>query len=270
MIYCIWYPSGGFGHYINAVISLHGENFVRPANKNLKFSPLGNSHDLELSVRKWHFSYDYNFTVPASSKHYSVLVDTGISHDNNTKFINDFNNPYIIKVCYTDWSWAIMLQTSIIKGIKEDFDTHLGIDHLNFDWEKREQIFLALLNSPIRNKWRDNIHGKTLLIDDLLDYNVFKSKLLSFGIKTDDFYQLWESWYQVNYNYFSGYLNSKKVLDAIKNKTNMSLDMFTSITDQAILYYFIWLEYNLEVPHNTFSNFFEDTNQITKWINQSV
>ena len=30
MIYCVQYPSGGFGHFINAILTLHGVEFVRP------------------------------------------------------------------------------------------------------------------------------------------------------------------------------------------------------------------------------------------------
>ena len=52
MIYCVWYPSGGFGHFINAVLTLHGEDFVSPKNQ-LIFSKNGDSHNLDLIVPKY-------------------------------------------------------------------------------------------------------------------------------------------------------------------------------------------------------------------------
>ena len=41
MIYCVWYPSGGFGHFINAVISLYGVDFKRPKNKKFNTTFFG-------------------------------------------------------------------------------------------------------------------------------------------------------------------------------------------------------------------------------------
>ena len=32
MIYCVWYPSGGFGHFINAVLTLYSKDFEVPHN----------------------------------------------------------------------------------------------------------------------------------------------------------------------------------------------------------------------------------------------
>jgi hypothetical protein len=29
MIFCVWYPTGGFGHFINGILHTFRENFVR-------------------------------------------------------------------------------------------------------------------------------------------------------------------------------------------------------------------------------------------------
>ena len=52
MIYCVWYPSGGFGHYIGATLSLYGKNFARP-KKDLTFNANGDSHNVVPPAAKW-------------------------------------------------------------------------------------------------------------------------------------------------------------------------------------------------------------------------
>jgi len=49
MIYCVWYPSGGFGHFINGILTLHGKGFKRPTNK-IEFSTTGDSHKFIMPV----------------------------------------------------------------------------------------------------------------------------------------------------------------------------------------------------------------------------
>ena len=80
MIYCVWYPSGGFGHFINTILNLHGKNFVRPINK-IKFSHTGDLHALELTAPKYHAdpeNYNFNFD---QNLNYSVLIDNGINNE---------------------------------------------------------------------------------------------------------------------------------------------------------------------------------------------
>ena len=86
MIYCIWYPSGGFGHFINAVLSLYGTNFARPRVNTVEFNNDGNSHAVELIAPKYLKNlnnYSFNF-LP--NYNYSVLIDNGIN-DEGTKFL---------------------------------------------------------------------------------------------------------------------------------------------------------------------------------------
>jgi hypothetical protein len=40
------------------------------------------------------------------------------------------------------------------------------------------------------------------------------------------------------------------------------LTHITDIWTQAVVYYYIWLEFGIEVPHNDFANFFTNTDQI--------
>ena len=95
MIYCVWYPSGGFGHYINAVLSIYGQGFKRPENQ-LAFSDTGDSHSLNLIAPKYYhdpISYQYNFDP---SLNYSVLIDNGINNEGR-KFKFFFQEQKLLK-----------------------------------------------------------------------------------------------------------------------------------------------------------------------------
>jgi hypothetical protein len=94
MIYCVWYPSGGFGHFINAVLTLHGENFARPKKQQYSFSSSGDSHQLELAAPKFfknpnNYSFDFDSTL-----NYSVL-STMESTTNQPCLSNVFQLPVL-------------------------------------------------------------------------------------------------------------------------------------------------------------------------------
>ena len=99
MIYCVWYPCGGFGHFINAVLTLHGKNFVRPSN-SLKFSDTGDSHSLDLVTPKYQCNYWSGDIEFLPDKDYCVLIDNGIN-DENDNFKSVFPLATIIKICYS-------------------------------------------------------------------------------------------------------------------------------------------------------------------------
>jgi hypothetical protein len=64
MIYCVWFPAGGFGHFINAVLTLHGKNFARPDVDHYEFDKLGTSHSLPRVAPTYFYNpetYDYQF-----------------------------------------------------------------------------------------------------------------------------------------------------------------------------------------------------------------
>ena len=126
MIYCVWYPSGGFGHFINAVLNLHGKNFVRPTNE-IKFSHTGNLHALELPAPKYcHDPKNYNFSFDQNFN-YSVLIDNGINNEGE-KFKTIFPTAHIIKLCYNDVSWPIVAKTMIDKAMQSSLDEQLTPD----------------------------------------------------------------------------------------------------------------------------------------------
>jgi hypothetical protein len=270
MIYCVWYPSGGFGHFVNAVLTLHGCEFVRPEAASYHFSKKGDSHNLQLVAPKYSKNpkqYDFVF---GNTGHYSVLVDNGIN-DESTEFLKFFPESTVIKICYTDRTWPIVAQTMIEKAMGEEmFEEITRNDTWVCDsiWALREKYFLFLRDHNLRHAWRINKNYNYINIDDLLYYNQFKQCLDTLGIRTDDFQPLWLQWNQANQKYISPCIIAKQVIDSVKNKAEAGIEHITDVWTQAIIYYYIWLEFNFEVPHNDYSQWFTNTKEIATMLNK--
>jgi hypothetical protein len=267
MIYCIWYPSGGFGHFVNAVLSLHGENFVRPANR-LQFSTTGDSHSLELVAPKYFHDQDYNFEFDADVN-YSVLVDNGINNE-GTKFLETFPNAKIVKMCYTDTTWPVVAKTMIDKAMKSSIESELPVDEWasDEDWARREKYFLFLRDHELRHRWRNNPTATNIDIEKLLNYKEFKSAISDSGIVLSSFRNAWNNWLAHNFKYFLPVLAAQEIIKQVKKNNSMDLTMITDVWAQAVIYYYIWLEFGKEVPHNDYANFFKNVDEITQWLNR--
>lgn len=261
MIYCVWYPSGGFGHFVNAVLTLHGDNFKRP-NNSLTFSKNGNSHSLDLVVPKWlHGRWPGNFEFDPD-KNYSVLIDNGIN-DERDDFKKTFADAVVIKICYSDHSWPVVARTMIEKAMNRSLDSKLPIDSWTSreNWAVREKYFLYLRDHDLRQRWRPNSVDNTLLIEHMFDYNQFRSVVSEFT-DTQDFQSLWSQWRQANTEFIDPVISAKGVIAAVDEQQNKDLSNVTDLWTQAIVYYYIWLKFEFEVPHNDYSNWFENTKDI--------
>lgn len=258
MIYCVWYPSGGFGNFVNSVLNSYGHNFVRPT-KAPTFSKNGNSHSQELvapTYSKDPSEYHYDFRQDVN---YSVLVDNGINNE-GARFKTFFPNANVIKICYSDRSWPIVAHTMIVKAKTSTIDKDLLSDLSGWDcnepWVQREKFFLFLRDSSLRWAWKPSDFGTGLFVDDLLDYQTFRQKL---GVPSDDFKSHWDLWREANDVYIRPILDAESFL-------NGSLNQITDIWTQAVVYYQIWCKHGIEVPHNDFSNFFIDSAHCQDWI----
>jgi len=267
MIYCVWYPSGGFGHFVNAVLTLHGDGFARPKN-DVKFSAVGDLHYLDLVLPKYlhNHNYNYNLETVDPNKNYSVLIDNGIN-DESTLFREKFKNSEVIKICYTDRSWPIVAKTSIIKALKTQLDSELLLEdnwESSNNWAVREKYFLYLKDHPNRHAWRPSPASHTLSVESLLDYKLFVESLLSFGINCTDFKSLHSEMSKNNYQHFSGFHSSVKIINAIKTNDHIDITDVTDLWDQAVVNYLLYLEFGVEVPANTYANWFTNTSEISK------
>jgi hypothetical protein len=270
MIYCVWYPSGGFGHFVNAVLTLHGCNFVRPEYQDYQFSKNGNSHSLQLVAPKYlqnSTHYDFDF---CKTDHYSVLIDNGIN-DESTEFLKFFTNSTVIKICYCDRTWPIVARTMIEKAMGKEILEEMPLDDkwaCNDSWARREKYFLFLRDHNLRSAWRVDDNHNYLDISSMLSYNQFKNCLRVLGIETDDFQQLWTEWNYANHAYLDPVAVAQQVINDVKNKLESNISHIENTWTQSVIYYYIWLEYNFEVPHNDYSNWFTNTKEIVIMLNK--
>ena len=260
MIHCVWYPSGGFGHFINAVLTLHGKDFVRP-QKSFEFSANGNSHQLELVAPKYlHDPLQYTFNFD-KDKTYSVLIDNGINNE-GTKFKQVFPNANVIKMCYSNFSWPVVANTLIVKAMGSSLDINLAVDpnkwNTNAPLAQREKYFLFLRDHILRHAWKPDLLSSSIMIEDLLDYNTLRQRI---GLDLNDFELFYNKWWESNRQYFLPVLTAQKILQG----------QFETVTDtwtQAIVYYQIWCKYNVEVAHNDYSNWFESYEDIVTMLDK--
>lgn len=267
MIYCIWYPSGGFGHFINGVLTLHGNGFKRPTN-DITFSATGNSHSLILVAPKYTTGYNYEFD-PAYN--YSVLVDQGIN-STSRDFMLEFPSARFIKVCYTDASWPVIAKTMIVKAMQSSIEQEVAVNPELWasaePWAQREKYFLFLRDHPLRTAWRPDPVIDCIFVNELLDYSRLKYTIERTGIELSEFKSLWNNWYTHNENYFVPIAIAEQVLDKIEHREAFDLTHITDVWTQAVIYYYLWIEFGKEVPHNDFENFFNNVDQITQWLTQ--
>lgn len=262
MIYCVWYPSGGFGHYINSILNLHGKNFVRPA-KSLSFSKDGNSHDLDYVAPRYfqdqdHYEFDFD-----PNHNYSVIVDNGILNE-GTKFTKFFPQSTIIKMCYSDFSFPVVFQTIYSKVMKKNinYDLRPGNDwETSSDWALREKYFLSIRDSMWRHSWKPDSVSHPIHLEDLVNYDTLVKRFNDIGVEVDDFSVIHNQWWAVNQKYFMPVLNASKFI----NGEHLSAPI-TDIWTQAVVYFQIWCKYGIEVPHNDFENFFDSQDQYQDWL----
>jgi hypothetical protein len=269
-ITCVWYPSGGFGHFVNAVLTLHGVDFVRPESIKYQFSDDGNSHQLPLTAPKFfHNPKNYKFNFDSSKQCYSLLIDNGISDENNN-FIDQFPNARVIKICYSDYSWPIVASTMIHKAMQSTLHSQLPLDPLGWDchedWAVREKYFLFLKEHPYRTWWKPSNRCHNIFVDALLDYQQFVQSLKDSNIDVWDFYPLWQQWISANTQYIEPVAVAHKIISAVKNNQSMNISHYRDVWTQAVVNYFIWLEYQFEVPANDYADWFSTTDQILNMI----
>ena len=263
MIYCIWYPSGGFGHFVNAVLTLHGKNFHQTTDTDAHPAKNGNFHNFKLAVPKYfHDPKKYQFEFDRY-KNYSVLIDNGINNETES-FRNTFPYSQTIKICYSDFSWPVVAKTMIIKAQQLDFEKEIQPDDINWksneDWTIREKYFLYLKDHYLRNQWKPN-NDSNLMIEDMLDYQLFRQRLTQFGIEVDNFSLLWDSWAISNTEYTQPVIAAQNIIKSVKQDIPMDISGL-SLWTQAVVNYYICLTYNYEIPANDFSAWFENTQQI--------
>lgn len=267
MIYCVWYPSGGFGHFVNAVLTLRGKEFVRP-KKQLSFSNNGNSHALDLVTPKYlHEQWPGNVEF-LDDKNYCVLVDNGIVNESKN-FKSVFPNSTVIKICYTDHSWPIVARTMIDKAMGSNINEQLPVDDWSSGepWVRREKYFLFLRDHDLRHAWRAT-DDTAIHVDNFYDSYEEFFNLVNRVVPIEWCEDLWLEWFAANAKYIDPVRTAKQIIDCVNAKQHYDLSSITDTWVQAVVYYYIWLHFGIEVPHNDFADFFSDSQQIADLISR--
>lgn len=265
---CIWYPSGGFGHFVSAILTLHGRNFAK-ANVPLVFSPKGDSHAFPCLLPKY-FHNPKHYQIPDTDPGliYTVLIDNGIN-DESTLYRKHFPGSKTLKLCYSDHSWCIVARTMVEKALGRDLEDEISLDDSQWpsdeNWAVREKYFLYLRDHPLRFSWRPSDDCHSVLLEQLVAYEDMRSCLADYGL--DPFYDDWQRWKTHNQTYVSPMETALDILKNIKNKQSIDLDI-ADLWTQSVVNYFIWLEYQFEVPANDYADWFTNTKQIVTMLEQ--
>jgi hypothetical protein len=250
---------------------VYGNNFVRPT-KSLEFSANGNSHNLDLIVPRYHKDCWPGGIEFLDGKKYSVLIDNGINNESEA-FKSTFYNATVIKICYNDYSWPVVARTMIEKAMASSMEEQLPINNWSTDelWAQREKYFLYLRDHPLRHAWKPvnkfMISNYEFDVGDLyLSYNNCHGVINSIA-KTQEFHELWKEWRQANAKYIDPVTTAREVLYWLIADTSQDLTHITDVWTQAVIYYYIWLWREIEVPHNDYSDWFTNTKDIVTMLN---
>jgi hypothetical protein len=246
-----------------------GHGFLRPKDLIIEFSDNGNSHNMQKTVPPYRRGImpDYAFDKELN---YSVLIDDGIDYE-NAEFQNKFDNCQVLKLCYDSKSWPIIAYTMIAKAMESNLQKELPVDQEHWptdeDWAVREKYFLYLTEHEYRDGWRKDDQFCSLDIADVWDYQLLVNRFDSAGITINHFIDHHRQWQTMNTKYFKPIHQAQDIIDSVKQKAHQNIGHITDLWDQAVVNYYIWLEYNIEVPANTYANWFSNTKEIEDFIN---
>lgn len=270
-ITCVWYPSGGFGYFVNAVLSLYAKDFKRPNNTKYEISDNGHSHDVELVAPRYlKDPDDYRFDFVGNDR-YTVLIDNGIDNE-SYKFFDIFPLATTIKITYDDLTWPVVARAMIDKAMESTLDQQIPVDLNSWPdaavWAQREKYFLFLRDHPFRHKWRPDPRCSNLSIATLLDYTDFKKRLNDIGIQTHDFSSLHQTWQLKNSTYINPIVFAEEIMALIAVQEDKHISYITDIWTQAVINYYIWIHTGIEVPANDYSDWFTSIEDIVKMLDK--
>jgi hypothetical protein len=265
-------------------LSKFGNNFAVDLAE-YKFGIGGDSHGFPLLLPKFHNVDDYNVELYHKAlsniqdkKNVTILIDSGITNDtlNFKKFISP---DCAIRICYNDWSWPLlakMFYTRCMAAV--DFKRYHIFDFIkpttaqwgsnaSENWAIREKYFLYLKDHHFRYCWRPSDGCVTLPIEKILNYDSLHSAL-NHWFEVSDFEDFYKKWNDANSEHFSFYFDCLEIMDCVESRKSKDLAGINDLFTQAVVYYYIWIKYNFEVPHNTYSNWFTNTTDIVNMLQE--
>lgn len=275
----IHYPSGGFGHYMNALLTTCSHEFHVPS-ADVEFSSSGDSHAFELNAAKWTRDLETYVFEPAewaqgSHKRHIVLVDLGIDNDSHSTVRTRFPNNQLIRMCIDRDARSIVNQTCRFKAERQEEFDFLADN----DWERREEVSKMyhycdsnpdyylnnfqpvvnddlVLNLPI--SWLFfNFEPLLKRIESFLDIYIHREKANA----------LHQQFMQGNSRYAQAVVWSRTVMNSLNSGGNTSLDSCSNLHDQGFINYVLEQHYELkEIPPWDYRDWFKNTEQIAQAI----
>jgi hypothetical protein len=115
--------------------------------------------------------------------------------------------------------------------------------------------------------WRPDNGCITLPIEKILNYQDLKTTLNQW-FEVKEFEEFYKSWYHSNNTHFNFYFDCLDIINCLDTNFSKDLRGVTDIWTQAVVYYYIWLKFNIEVPHNDYSNWFTNTSDIVTMLKE--
>jgi hypothetical protein len=274
----IHYPSGGFGHFLYAVLTICGSQFHAWDDK-IEFSDTGDSHKVRLNSKVWfHMSPDYQFSVEdwadTDEKRHIVLIDSGINLDEYQVVRNRFPNNQMIRMCIDPVAVPIVRQTCLYKAerkIEFEFKSKL-------DWEQREEISLSYwhaLSQPdfYLNNFKPVYDQNVLNIP--ISWLVFQFDLVidqlnhSLGLELDrnKARELHAEFMLHNEKYTRSTTLWRDISAALDQNINLELPDNISLHDQGYINFMLEVNYELEeISAWDYRDWFRSTSEIAQAI----
>jgi hypothetical protein len=271
------YPSGGYGVYLTRLINKFVTNVVQ-TNDDFLFDDLGTSHSLPLVVGHIHYGVN-RMLHAADSTHWAnikkqkyILIPycPGIPDDTTDNLKNNFPNAKIIKLCYQDNTWPLVFQNCIVKAVQGTSEANVEFDVEKFgvldDWARRENFSLLFEHHHYRIMWKEHVHDNWLNIDIselITDPQNCLEKVANFiGGSMINLREL-PFRHQQFLNANPNTVQHLEILNIVKNlNIDRDLTHINQLYHQAVLNFYVQLEFNFVIPANDYANWFTNTKEI--------
>ena len=276
----IHYPSGGYGFYLTRLINRYISGIVR-VDDTFEFDSLGTSHSLPLVYGHVHWNKNRGFDPNSYDPRYhdsivsgnNVLVPycPGINDDRISETLEFFPQSRLIRLWYDDKTWPLVFFNTIVKALEGSVNKDVFFDPTRFgsssDWARRENFSLLFENHPLRMAWKAKTHDRvhninilSLLTDtenSLQDIAAFLGQSLQANHM--DMQSKHQKFLQHN-SMTVLHLEILTLLDDLR--PNRALHWVPDLFWQAVINFYIKQRFGFEVPCNTYSDWFDNTEQI--------
>ena len=283
-IIVIVYPPGGYGNFINYIVTHFFNETIKIEETPELFDTTGTAHRQKKYVSDIYPAifddYEINISVPYKNNEKIVLLyDSTVRNENNVDFnvhtqINaKFPNAVTIKnIVDLDFN-PIIHYTSLLK-------TGYEYDHTDSQnmWESPDEDY------SIRERWSLWYHSNPYQFSPCSDSNVVNiqlSKLSTDPVKTiielaeklnltiTDYHKLksfCRNWIRVQMPYFKLLSTQRRIIRCIDNEIDLDISNITSLHDQGYINYCIEREYDVIIPVYDYKDWFKSTIEISEMI----